>query len=91
MSEAKTVHQEDLRFLNNAYQWPHWPACPVKRYVNGVRQIGIVFNLDGNHAVPKVYKLNVHQGWTPKQFDTAEILGDYATLEGMLLDGWEVD
>ena len=69
-------------------RYPHWPVCPVKRYLEGQSfpECGIVHD-----GVPKVFIVNMFALPLPKsEFEKLKKY-EYEYFEDMVADGWVVD
>jgi len=74
----------DQQFMEKQTTWPQWPALPIKRVVEGKREVGILW-ADGK---PTVYLVNM---WNlPADLTTAEHI-DYPSFKEVVDAGWVVD
>ena len=75
---------EEKKFILDTENWPHYPLLPVKRYVNGHSQIGIMRATD----LKTVYLVNIFN-------DVIDLLTcgkeEYESLDALLIDGWVGD
>ena len=76
---------DDVAFLKDPDNWPNWPVCPVKCYIDEELICGLLFA-----GTITVYKLNMFSGWTKEEFEKAK-KWKYETIEDMINDGWRVD
>lgn len=87
---------DTINFIRNPSNWPYNPFLPVKRYINGGVETGIVIGLDFGHRFlwPNVYSGSLYQ--LLDQRDKGEELTldhkiGYDSIEEMVLAGWRVD
>lgn len=92
MTSKTVVPMEPARSLQHLQRpeaWATWPWCPVKRWKNGVQELGLV--LAGEIAPGMgacVHLCNL--------FDAAEVRRaaprkGYASVNDLVADGWRVD
>lgn len=79
----------DVEMMLNPLRWPRWPWLPVKRYLGGRMECGLLYADDstevilGNlYALEPGLKTLAERGLASKK---------YESVDALVADGWEVD
>jgi hypothetical protein len=74
-----------IRLAKDPLSWSRWPLLPMKKRTGREPLLGYLFDEDHSKGY-KVYEGNI---WDCTR--TGVILGEFATVEDMISDGWVVD
>jgi len=81
---AAIINEDSVEFLKRPHLWPLVSLCPLKRRKHGSLELGVVL---------KVRPLRVYltpNGWAGTDYTKASYI-NYANIEDIVADGWEVD
>ena len=80
------MDKDDLAMMRDSNRWPLWPRLPVKRPKGDgqMPELGVMLH-DRGKAAPRIYLASVYE-------DLSKVaVKEYASLEAVVADGWQVD
>jgi hypothetical protein len=81
-----------LGLVPNPKWWVRWPALPLKNInLPWQESAGYIFALDYEDTLEPPYMVYKGNVFPLPQPDTDPIVGNYASLEALMLAGWRVD
>jgi hypothetical protein len=99
VAAGEHTRADHVKMLQDPFRWSYWPVIPLKRPKVrdeiGFPQIGIYMDPTVSKQGHKVFEMNLleidnKKTWS-ENFAQAKQKFEYASLDELLDDGWEVD